>query len=93
MTARRAKPKLVKLKPPIGDTQMCDTLLFLLRYVRQGRIKAFCICLIGQRPDGTEFSIESASADGDNRAELQLLGVMRAAEQGLFMRREERRSE
>lgn len=87
------KPKLVKLKPPEGDGAMADTLLFLLRYVRTGKVKAFSICLIGEREDGTEFSIETATADGDNRAELQLLGCMRAAENGLFVRRESRLAE
>lgn len=87
---RRARPRIVKLKQPKGDGQMAHTLLFLLDYVRQGRIKAFSICLIGERADGTEFSIESAGADGNNRLELQLLGCMRAAENGLFKRREER---
>lgn len=87
---KRPRPKLVKLKPPQGDGSMADTLLFLLQHVRRGKIKAFSICLIGEREDGTEFSIESAGADGDSRMELQLLGVMRGAEHGLFRRREER---
>lgn len=72
---------------------MADTLLFLLRQVRQGRVKAFSICLIGDRADGTEYSLESATADGDGALELQLLGCMRGAEYGLFKRREERLGE
>lgn len=89
--ARRPRPKLVKLKPPVGDGVMADTLLYLLDNVRQGKIRAFSICLIGEREDGSEFTIESATADGNERLELQLLGAMRGAEQGLFQRREERR--
>ncbi len=84
------RPKLVRLKPPRGDGAMADTLLWLLRYVREGKIKAFSICLIGERADGSEFTIESASADGNDQLELQLLGAMRGAEMGLFTRRSER---
>lgn len=90
---RRPRPKLVRLKLAAGDTQMAETLLFLLDRVRQGKIKAFSICLIGEREDGTQFSVESAAADGDDVFELQLLGVMRGAEQGLFKRRDERLGE
>lgn len=90
---RRSRPKLVKLKPPVGDAQMAKTLLFLLETARQGKVKALSICLIVQRPDGTERSVESASANGDDDYELKLLGVMRGAENGLFKRRDERRDE
>lgn len=86
----RAQPKLVKLKQPAGDAVMAETLLFLLDRVRSGKIKAFSICIIGERADGTEFSVESATAEGDDQLELQLLGVMRGAEQGLFRRRDDR---
>ncbi len=88
--AKRPRPKVVRLKVPQGDGAMADTLLFLLGYVRVGKIKAFSICLIGEREDGSEFSIESSTADGDSQKELQLLGIMRGAENGLFRRREER---
>jgi hypothetical protein len=87
---RKPRPKLVRLKQPKGDGQMADTLLWLLSRVRAGKIKAFSICLIGEHEDGSEFSLESATAEGDTMYELQLLGCMRAAEQGLFKRREER---
>jgi hypothetical protein len=83
----RSRPKLVKLKPPKGDGQMADTLLFLLEHVRAAKVKAFSICLIVERSDGTEISIESASGGEDGRYELQLLGAMRGAEHGLFNRR------
>lgn len=89
--ARRPRPKIVKLPKPVVDSQMTDTLIFLLERAREGHIHGFSICLIGERPDGTEFSIESAGADGDDRMELQLLGVMRGAEEGLLMRRRERK--
>lgn len=69
---------------------MADTLLWLLTRVRQGKVKAFSICLIVEREDGSVSTVESASADGDSTYELQLLGAMRGAEQGLFMRRAER---
>lgn len=88
--ARRPRPRLVKLAPPVGDEQMANTLLFLLEHVRSGKIHAFSICLIGERPDGVKFSIESATADGDALAELHLLGIMRMAEHNLVMRRQER---
>lgn len=88
--ARRPKPRLVRLKFAEGDGPMAETLLFLLDRVRNGKIKAFSICLIGLRGDDTEFSLESATADGDDQMELQLLGCMRAAEAGLFRRREAR---
>jgi hypothetical protein len=87
----RSRPKLVKLKVPKGDGPMADTLLFLLERVRRGRVKAFSICLIVHGKDGEETSIESATADGDDRAELQLLGIMRVAEHGLWMRRQARK--
>lgn len=89
--ARRLRPKVVKLPKPVLDSQMTDTLIFLLERARSGQIHAFSICLIGERADGTEFSIESAGADGDDRMELQLLGAMRAAEEGLLTRRRERK--
>lgn len=87
---RRFRGKLVKLKTPAADTQMCDTLLLLLQSARDGQIQGFSICLIGTHSDGTEFSIESACADGDGFRELQLLGTMRMAEEGLLRRRRER---
>lgn len=87
----RKRPKVVKLPKPVVDSQMTDTLIFLLEHARAGRIHAFSVCLIGEREDGTEFSIESAGADGDDRMELQLLGVMRGAEEGLMLRRRERK--
>ena len=87
---RQKRPKLVRLKAPIGDKAMADTLIFLLERVREGKVKAFSICLIIERQDGTECSLESATADGSDMYELQLLGCMRGAEQGLFKRREER---
>lgn len=89
--ARRPRPKLVRLKPPVRESQMADTLLMLLDRVREGRVVAFSICLIIDNDDGTQSSIESAGADGNDQLELQLLGIMRGAEQGLFRRREERR--
>lgn len=87
---RRTRPKVVRLKLPKGDGPMADTLLFLLNYVRSGKIKAYSICIVGERTDGTGFSIESATADGDPVRELELLGCMRHAEHGLIQRREER---
>lgn len=87
---RRARPKVVKLKPPKGDGAMADTMLFLLERVRLGKVKSYSICLIVERADGSSSSIESATADGDSLRELQLLGVMRGAEHALFRRREER---
>ena len=87
----RPKPKLVRLKTPKGDGPMADTLLFLLERVRQGKVKAFSICVIGENREGLDYSVESATAEGDDTYELQLLGVMRGAENGLFKRREERK--
>ncbi len=77
---RRRNLKVVPIKKPIGDPVMVDTLVFLLDHVRNGKICAMSICLIGEREDGSEFSIESATAEGDDRNELQLLGLMRGAE-------------
>lgn len=91
--ARRARPKIVRLPKPVVDSQMTDTLIFLLEHARAGRIYGFSICLIGERRDGSAFSIESAGADGDGRTELELLGVMRGAEEGLLRRRRERLEE
>ncbi len=88
--ARRPRPKLIRLKAPLGDTIMAETLLMLLSSVRGGRLKAFSICLIIENQDGSESSIESASADGDGQKELQLLGIMRGAEHKLFERRARR---
>lgn len=87
---RRTRPKLVKLKPPRGDGTMADTLLFLLEHVRKGKVKAFSICLVIEKADGSRTSIESASGGDDGGFELELLGCMRGAEHGLFRRREER---
>ena len=51
---RQKRPKLVRLKAPIGDKAMADTLIFLLERVREGKVKAFSICLIIERQDGTD---------------------------------------
>ncbi len=82
--------KIVEIKPAIGDRDMVATLVFLLEHARKGKISAMSICLIGEREDGSEFSIESATANDNSRSELQLLGLMRGAEQGLWKRREDR---
>lgn len=91
--ARRPRPKIFRFKVPVGDGVMADTLIYLLGHVRAGKVKAFSICLIGEREDGSQFSIESATAEGDARLELQLLGCMRGAEHALFTRRALRKEE
>jgi hypothetical protein len=91
MAARRAKPKLVRLKAP-EPSIMADTLVFLLERVRTGKIKAFSICVIAENAEGAELSIETAGADGDSHREIQLLGCMRMAEHNLIARRKTRQA-
>lgn len=90
--ARRPRPRIVKLKAPQGDTQLADTLLFMLSRVRQGRLKAISISMILIDSDGYEQTVEMAGADGDDGYEIQLLGCMRAAENGLLNRRAARKA-
>lgn len=84
------RPRLVKLKPPQGDEDMADMLLWLLGFVRAGRVKAYSVCLVVEDEKGAVEVVEHASADADPFNELAILGAMRVAEHGLMARRRER---
>ena len=86
--ARRPRPKVVRLKAPDGDEAMARTLLWMLKHVRSGKIKGFCLVGIVEGEAGrTTFA--GSSADGDRGVELELLGAMRMEEHNLIMRRRE----
>lgn len=90
--ARRPRPKLVKLKPPAGDTAMADTLLYLLGHIRTGRVKAFSLSVVYEKPNGLESVVEGSTGGEDDACEMMLLGAMRMAEHGLVERRRKRKA-